>query len=374
MATTRPSSPTPNTCITIRNPTVLRAPDSPLPRYLAVAYTLLVIYASLHPFSGWRDSGAPAMGYLTAAWPRYYTVFDLVTNVAAYVPLGFIWVPTLQGAQQRWLAPVTTILLVAALSFSMETIQNFLPSRVPSNVDLGCNSLGGVIGALLGARWGVSLLSGGRLHRLRERMVVAGNGGDAGLVLMALWLLTQVNPETLLFGSGDLRHLLGLEIALPFDIDGFKRIEAGVTAINTLAVGLVTASLLRHRHGGAILALFVVALSVRALSFELLVEPAPAFRWITPGNSIGFLIGLILLVPTLRLISPLRRALAGSALLCATVLVNLAPENPYLIEAAQVWRQGHFLNFNGLTRLASVLWPFLALPWLLLPERDPWKK
>ena len=353
---------------------MLRAPDSPLPRYLAVAYTLLVVYASLHPFSGWRDSGAPALGYLTAAWPRYYTVFDLVTNVAAYMPLGFIWVPTLQGGQQRWPAVVTATLLVAALSFSMETIQNFLPSRVPSNVDLGCNSLGGIIGALLGGRWGMALLSGGRLHRWRERVVVAGNGGDAGLVLMALWLLTQVNPETLLFGSGDLRHLLGLEIALPFDIDGFKRIEACVTAINAVAVGLITSCLLRHRHGGAILALFAAALTIRALSFELLVEPAPALRWVTPGNSIGFVSGLALLTPTLFLAAPLRRALAGCALLFATVLVNLAPENPYLTEAAQVWRQGHFLNFNGLTRLASMLWPFLALPWLLLPERDPWNK
>ena len=34
----------------------------------------------------------------------------------------------------------------------LETLQNFLPSRVPSNVDLGCNALGGLIGALAGAR------------------------------------------------------------------------------------------------------------------------------------------------------------------------------------------------------------------------------
>ena len=27
-----------------------------LPRYLLIAYLLLIIYASLYPFSGWRDS------------------------------------------------------------------------------------------------------------------------------------------------------------------------------------------------------------------------------------------------------------------------------------------------------------------------------
>jgi hypothetical protein len=51
------------------------------------------------------------------------------------------------------------------------------------------------------------------------------------------------------------------------------------------------------------------------------------------------------------------------------VLVNLAPANPYLTDMLQTWQQGNFLNFNGLTRLASYLWPFLALPWLMLSER-----
>ncbi len=31
-----------------------------------------------------------------------------------------------------------------------------------------------------------------------------------------------------------------------------------------------------------------------------------------------------------------------------------------------VWQQGHFLNFNGLTRLVSAVWPFAALAYLCL--------
>jgi hypothetical protein len=31
----------------------------------------------------------------------------------------------------------------------------------------------------------------------------------------------------------------------------------------------------------------------------------------------------------------------------------------------KVWQQGHFLNFNGLTRLVSALWPFIALGYLI---------
>ena len=63
--------------------------------------------------------------------------------------------------------------------------------------------------------------------------------------------------------------------------------------------------------------------------------------------------------------------MAALALLFATVMVNVAPENPYLLNTLQIWNPGQFLNFNGLTRLIASLWPFLALPWLMIyrPER-----
>ena len=61
--------------------------------------------------------------------------------------------------------------------------------------------------------------------------------------------------------------------------------------------------------------------------------------------------------------------LAALALIAGTLLVNLAPANPYSAAALAAWRQGHFLNFNGLTRLVASLWPFLALPFLWLTVR-----
>ena len=35
-----------------------------LARYLALAWLGLVIYGSLHPFSGWRDTGVSAFAFL----------------------------------------------------------------------------------------------------------------------------------------------------------------------------------------------------------------------------------------------------------------------------------------------------------------------
>jgi hypothetical protein len=53
-------------------------------------------------------------------------------------------------------------------------------------------------------------------------------------------------------------------------------------------------------------------------------------------------------------------------------MVNVAQENPYLLNMLHIWNPGQFLNFNGLTRLICSLWPFLALPWLMIyrPENE----
>ena len=347
---------------------------SPLPLYLAAAYTLLVIYASLHPFSGWRDTGESPAAFLFAPWPRYWTSFDLLTNLAAYLPLGFIWVPTLLPRHGAWLAVVLSSLLGVCLSLSLETLQNFLPSRVASTVDLGCNSLGALLGALAGARWGAALLDGGRLHVLRKRLIGRGATADAGLVLVALWLLTQLNPEILLFGNGDLRSLLneaGLQAPLPYVAEQFPWVEAGVTASNTLALGLLVGCLLRTGKYRYLLPLALMGLALLVKSFSLmLLKSSAGLSWATAGSLAGLLAGLLLWFAATALPRRIRQALAALSLLLATALVNLAPENPYLTAILQVWQQGHFLNFNGLTRLTSALWPFLVLPWLMLLRQE----
>jgi hypothetical protein len=57
--------------------------------------------------------------------------------------------------------------------------------------------------------------------------------------------------------------------------------------------------------------------------------------------------------------------MAAVLLMAATALVNLAPQNPYMAAMLKLWQQGHFLNFNGLTRLVASLWPFAAMVYLI---------
>lgn len=344
-----------------------RRDSSRLARYGAAAYALVIIYASLNPFTGWRDNGVPLFDFLTAAWPRYWTAFDLITNVAAYVPLGFLLLPALRAALPTWLAVVLALIMPTALSAGLETLQNFLPSRVPSNVDLACNLAGAWAGALLGLRFGGLFADGGAIFHLRRDRVVPGRVGDAGLILLALWLMTQMNPALLLFGHGDLRSLLGLAPAMPYSAQGQVAVEWGIAVLGPLAAGLVAREVMSRPSAPAIAALLIGALIVRGVAAGVILGGEHFLHWATPGNKVGFVIGAGLLSMALTLPSWARRGIAALALLIGTALANLAPDNPYLLAPDSPTLMGHFLNFNGLTRLASVVWPFVALAWLMTP-------
>lgn len=337
-----------------------------LSRYLALAWLGLVVYGSLHPFSGWRDTGVSPFAFLEGGWPRYWTVFDLVTNVLVYLPLGFLLTLALTGLPGRFTPAILAVLLSGSVSCGLESLQTWLPSRVPSNLDLACNTLGSLIGAILAHRTGPRFFP--RLAVWQHRLIAPLPHAELGLTLLGLWLLVPLSPEILLFGAGDLRQVLELNGAVPFAAKSFMFIEGSITACNALAVGLLVRMLIARTALaiGMVPLFLLLGLLVRSLAAAILVSPAGAFAWLTPGAQMGLLMAGLALAITLFLPSNIRLAVAALALMAGTVLVNIAPPNPYSAAALVVWRQGHFLNFNGLTRLVSTLWPFLTLPFLLL--------
>ncbi|MDD2742584.1 MAG: VanZ family protein [Rhodocyclaceae bacterium] len=340
-----------------------------LARYLALAWFGLVVYGSLHPFSGWRDTGVSPIAFLEGDWPHYWTAFDLAANVAVYLPLGFFFTLALSHLPWRYIGLILAVILVGATSFSLETAQTWLPSRVPSNLDLACNTLGGLLGGLWAQYVGPRVLT--RWAHLEQRLIAPVPHAELGLTLLGLWLLVPLSPETLLFGAGDLRQALGLMGAVPFAAESFVLIEASVTGFNTIAVGLILRWLIAQtRWAYIIVPLFLLlGLAVRTLATAILIGPQEALIWVTPGAKMGLAIGMLILALAIPLPATARLVLAAMALMAGTVLVNMAPPNPYSLAALAAWRQGHFLNFNGLTRLVATLWPFLTLPFLLLTTR-----
>lgn len=346
---------------------------SHLAQYLYLAYALLIVYASLHPFTGWRDRGLSAFAFLSAPWPRYVTEFDLLGNVLGYMPYGFLCVLALHGASSRPVAFAVSALSGLVISVSLEAAQTFLPARIASNLDVACNVTGAAAGAIAGlwaAHW---LLEEGPLRRLRAWAFVRGPAADLGLVLIALWLFSQLNPATLLFGTGSLRDALGI-IDAASSVDGsarspglFVSVEALTAAINLAAAGLLASALVQPGRPvrSVLVVLVLAALAVRTMAFAIVLPAESPLAWATPGGLQGLAGGLLVALAGVKLPRGIRLMVAAVLLMVGAVLVNLAPANPYLAASQALWKQGHFLNFNGLTRLVSTLWPYVVVPYLI---------
>ena len=357
---------------------LLRARQKPLA--LSVVYACIIIYASLYTVTPWQNRGVDLLGYLNGHWPRYWTWQDACFNILAYAPLGFLLALSPQHTRWPWARTLLPLTIGFLLSAALEALQTFLPGRVSSGLDLMLNTAGTLLGIALALFFGPVILT--LAGKLRRRLNIRRLSAETGLILLALWLFAQISPEIVFFGFGDLRGLLALPTAFPFSPEFYSQLETTVVTLQVLVMVFLVQAVLQRLHlgGPAILAsaLCIIALGVliRITASWLLLGPAigssEVARWsaLTPGGLYGLAMGLLLSLPILMLPGRWQMPLASMMLMAATVLVNLMPTNPYSVTALTVWRQGHFLNFNGLTRLIAALWPYLTLTFLVWADRQ----
>ena len=62
----------------------------PLARAMGLSYALLIVYVSLNPFDFDFSNGLSAWAWLDAPTPRFITLFDVLANILAYIPFGFL--------------------------------------------------------------------------------------------------------------------------------------------------------------------------------------------------------------------------------------------------------------------------------------------
>ncbi|WP_245623505.1 VanZ family protein [Paraburkholderia nodosa] len=367
---------------------------STLSRQALALYTALIVYGSWYPFTGWRSLGLSPFAYLGDPWPRYWTVFDIVTNVLGYMPFGALVV---LAAWPRWRGFLAVLLAAIAgtlLSGVMEAVQTWLPTRVASNLDLASNALGALLGALVAAPATGALLERGFLRRLRFRWFER----DAAvlMVLAALWPFATMYPTPRLFGLGEWARALWQRLdgsmqdavlawtpaawhlrSLP-DMLAARLPDSGweaiVTTLNLFGAAAFATLPMRSRAPRArlVIALIVVTLVVKVGATFLQSQSGLIFDWATPGALAGLVWGTLLAFLALRLPRAVRAAAATLALAVALVFVNVLPVNPYFDVVLADWRQGRYLHFNGLARWLAWTWPWAALAWTAFSLERAW--
>ncbi|MFT3801229.1 MAG: VanZ family protein [Burkholderiaceae bacterium] len=374
------------------------APPRTMAGWFALVYAIGLVYGTLYPWTGWRRIGLSGFDFLSQPWPRYWTIFDLSTNIGLYAPFGALlgW-----WARHRFGPRVAIALSIAAaalLATPLEALQTFLPGRIPSNVDLLCN----VTGAAIGAGFALALWP----TRLRDQPLRFRPHAKVTIVLLIVWLAVQALPQRVPFETGRLlgpllgwldrvgtgidapedslsvvlatqlgQALAPLQGSLDLLIDQREVIEAGAVATWLGCIGLMLANVLTRSMWRplAIGALLSGGLLIHLGSSRWLSTGGGWGYWPSPGSQGGAAIG-VLMLSLLTLLRRRHRLFALMALLLtAVVSTNLLPAGGYAPPPAPV--QPGWRNLFGLLDALALLWPLAALiatavEWRAL-RRDP---
>lgn len=326
-------------------------------------YTLLLIYGSLYPLSQWRSPQANPL-LLILSPSRYYSYADILTNLLVYMPFGLLLI--LASRRRGVRAIVLATVLGAGLSLSMEYIQAYLPSRVPSFMDLLLNTFGALAGSVLAHALNAETRIGHALHRLRATLCVAGGLGNLGLAALALWCLSQLTPlvpsidvSVLRAGLSPLWH--SLTGTRPLDYTQLLSYACAASGLMLLSYSLLTPAWRKTAYVAgvfyAVLLLKIVVVS-RQLSMEAL---------------LGITAGFIVLLAARRLPATVYRLAGAIAILGTVVFMELQTGNPTApLPSPFNWIPFRAQMGNDLIGIIDILvgiWPFMALAYF---ARQQW--
>ena len=341
----------------------------------ALIFALLIVYASLSPFIGWRDQGINPFYFFNAPWPRYWSRFDVVANFLGYAPLGFL--ATLALLRTRLLPQPALLVALACsvLSALLEALQSYLPQRVPQLSDWLLNSGGALAGAYVAwmlERMGVI----DHWSRFRARWFV--RDARAPLVLLALWPAALLFPPAAPLSLGQVRwrlheHLNNFVEGTPLaplidEPSAYLLPLSSLSELICVACGFLIPCLLAysitlqwHRRAVFWVGGVWIALAASSLSASLSYSPEHAWGWLGLASQTGLALGVALALLCLALPRKLCLGLLVVALVWQLSLINAAPETPYYAQALQSWEQGSFIRFHGLAQWLGWFWPYAAL-------------
>lgn len=329
--------------------------------FFITGYTLLIIYGTLFPLTGWNwDQGGLDI-LLSLNWPEKFSKTDVVINLIIYIPFGFL-LSTAGNNSNHSLVIIIATLVGATLCTGLEYFQTFLPNRVASLVDIALNTAGTMFGASFALVIGKDTSFAKKLLQYKKDSFVEQPLTNLALITVVFWALSQLTP---LVPSPDITNLRdGLKPIWRViqDPSAFKPDQLLLYALNITALGLLIT--LFNRPGRPIIGkafmIFLVVLLLkipiieRQLSMEALLGVVVATAMFTILSSFG---------------SRTKAAIAMSLLVFAYSYAGLTTHNDDMVLLSPMnWIpfKPQMGNIFGLVDLTLSIWPFIALACLLL--------
>jgi hypothetical protein len=336
----------------------------PLARVSSLSYALLIVYVSLNPFDFDFANGIGAWAWLGAPLPRFITLFDVSVNILAYIPLGFLLVFATYPRWRNFVALGIALTFSATLAFSVETLQTWLPTRIPSQMDWWANVLGGILGGLLAIPLGPQWLSGSALRKRFDGWF-GSNWVACALFLLFPW--SQIYPQSSWLGTGVWGHAIFGSIDWGTTVINQVFQETMITALCWLGVALLLSTGMRTKASQwkILNGLLLITVLIKTLFTSLQFGIEFSLLWLTTGAIWGMVIASVILRWALKLTPTKKFWLSMFCLFIATSAINFLPDNPYFILTLRHWYQGRLLHFNELMQWVSVAWLPLALVWVV---------
>ncbi|HVL58091.1 MAG TPA: VanZ family protein [Burkholderiaceae bacterium] len=351
---------------------------------LSVLFALGIVHASLYPWTDWQLRAPSALAFMLQAWPRYWTWFDLISNLLAYAVLALTLATGWFAGRRALPAWLAVVALCSLMSLALESAQSYLPMRVPEISDWIANTLGAALGGALGVA--ISHVRRRRGERtIPPYLRWLDQGPTAGWVLLLLWLLAQLQPQRLLLATGYLMPLLNpwsrdwlgvdLRALAAFAPEDGVLFEAASVICWMGALGILVMDLVGDPRKRVVLIGIGVALAlaIRSVTGQMVLGSQAPLGFLTPGAQGGLVIGILVLYLLASLRRRTRAVCAIAMLVAALVLVNLAPLSAYhdsMLAAAPARKMA---NLHSLIAFVDHLWPLAAIGYFAVRVHRPWR-
>ena len=339
-----------------------------LSRFLALCYTLLLVYGTLFPLHGWVSPATAPLHIMLRNGLAHTSWSDLVTNLLVYMPLGFLLMRGLPAFTRCGRCKWLSILLAGTLlSFALEYLQAYLPGRTPSARDLLLNAAGTGAGAWLA----LVLKPGGRLERrlrqLRTAYILPGVEANLGLTVLGLWALAQLAPLVPSLDLGSLWHGIKPLFKTLQDPARFSWLQWAAYVADIAALGIIYISLQKHRY-------LAVSRFLLFAGVVLLMKVPVVGRQLSSESFLG-LAAAAALLPLLARGKPAQQSrIAIFLILAGMLLETVQPGAGASTSAGFNWVpfKGHLSNnLTGILDILSGGWPIVGLFYLFMHAHSP---
>jgi VanZ family protein len=348
-------------------------------------YAAVIIYASLYPFSGWRNQDIRPWEFLWAPLPLYWTANDVFINLLGYVPFGFVLTLADLRVNKKNKKQLSYNWIIGVfLSLILESLQTYLPSRVPSTVDLFLNALGTLTGFAIACFFEKHHLID-TWNQIRSRWLIKESVGP--LACLCVWPLAIFYPPTTPFLMGDIFWRLKISLAellvgTPFEkllsVDYSTKTQFGfMESVVCVMTGLMVPILLSYsivpvfvHRLWLILGLTTMGLAVLMVSSTLTFGLVHVFSWFSIVVLIGVVLGVCMSLLLLKARTTLTQIILLGVLGIHLLLTNGINSDVYLAQSIHIWEQGKNARYIGLTQWVCWFWPYVVFILILFRLSD----